>query len=576
MHLIDWLVVAAYLVWIVWSGIRKTHSTDELDGYFLAKRSLPWWAVGLSVMATQLSAITLVGTTGQGYADGMRFVQFYFGLPIAMIILSITLVPFFHRARVYTAYEFLEGRFDVKTRTLASLLFLLSRGLSCGVIIAAPAVILSIVLGWNLTLTILAIGLPTAIYTIIGGVQAVTWTDVKQMAVIVAGLFAVVIVLVLGLPQDVSLIGALHVAGATGRLDSVDFSFDWTETYTFWSGLVGGLFLMLSYFGCDQSQVQRYLTAKSVDEGRQSLLMSAYFKIPLQALVLITGVMLFLFYLFQPPPLLFNPKHAEAIERSGRGAEYQQLEAQFAQAFDGRRTASRAFASAPDDETARAAFQSSDAAVTAIRRRAALFVHEVTGDEAYRNTTGDTPVPDVNYVFPTFVTTTLPVGLVGLVIAAIFAAAMSSIAAELNSLATSTVIDIYRRHVKPGQTDTHYLTVSKLATAFWALFACFVATFAAGLGSLIEVVNRFGSFFYGSLLGVFVLALAFRRTNGHGAFFGLIGGMTAVAIFAFHPQTKGISFLWHNPIGMVALVVVGLLVSQFTGGRPSAAAPDRA
>ena len=567
MHLIDWLVVASYLVWIVWSGIRKTHSTGELDGYFLAKRSLPWWAVGLSVMATQLSAITLVGTTGQGYADGMRFVQFYFGLPIAMIILSLTLVPFFHRARVYTAYEFLEQRFDVKTRTLASVLFLLSRGLSCGVIIAAPAVILSIVLGWNLTLTILAIGLPTAVYTIIGGVQAVTWTDVKQMVVIVTGLLAVVIVLVLGLPDDVSLMGALHVAGATGRLNSVDFSFDWNETYTFWSGLLGGLFLMLSYFGCDQSQVQRYLTAKSVDEGRQSLLMSAYFKIPLQALVLITGVMLFLFYLFQPPPMLFNPKHAEAIERSGRSAEYQQLEAQFAQAFGGRRDASRALASAPDDESAHTAFQSSDEAVAEVRRRAATFVHEVTGDETYRNMSGDTPAPDVNYVFPTFVTTTLPIGLVGLVIAAIFAAAMSSIAAELNSLATSTVIDIYRRHLKPGQTDTHYLNVSKLATGFWGLFACFVATFAAGLGSLIEVVNRFGSFFYGSLLGVFVLALAFRRTNGHGAFVGLLAGMAAVAIFAFHPQTKGVSFLWHNPIGMIAVVVVGLLVSSFTGGR---------
>ncbi len=270
MHALDWLVVAAYLVWIVWDGIRKTHSTDDLDGYLLAKRSLPWWAVGLSVMATQLSAITLVGATGQGYADGMRFVQFYFGLPIAMIILSLTLVPFFYRARVYTAYEYLEKRFDAKTRTLASLLFLLSRGLSCGVIIAAPAVILSIVLDWNITLTIMAIGLPTALYTIVGGVQAVTWTDVKQMVVIIAGVVAAVIALLVGLPDDVSIGGALQVAGAAGRLNTVDFSFDWSQTYTFWSGLLGGLFLMLSYFGCDQSQVQRYLTAKSVDEGRQS------------------------------------------------------------------------------------------------------------------------------------------------------------------------------------------------------------------------------------------------------------------------------------------------------------------
>ncbi|HVH55579.1 MAG TPA: sodium:solute symporter [Vicinamibacterales bacterium] len=567
MRAVDWAVVAAYLVWIVWSGIRKTHSTDELEGYFLAKRSLPWWAVGLSVMATQLSAITLVGTTGQGYADGMRFVQFYFGLPIAMIILSATLVPFFHRARVYTAYEFLEKRFDAKTRVLASLLFLMSRGLSCGVIIAAPAVILSIVLGWNLTLTIVAIGLPTALYTIVGGVQAVTWTDVKQMVVIIAGLLAAVVVLLRGLPDDVSVGGALHVAGAAGRLRTLDFSFDFTQTYTFWSGLLGGLFLMLSYFGCDQSQVQRYLTAKSVDEGRQSLLMSAYFKIPLQALVLLTGVLLFVFYLFNPPPMLFNARHADVIRDSGRSTEYQQLETEFAGAFDQRRAAARMLASSPDNDNARAAFQSADGVLREVRRRAAAFVREVTGDDAYKGYTGDTPTPDVNYVFPWFVTTTLPIGLVGLVIAAIFAAAMSSIAAELNSLATSTVIDIYRRHVKADESDAHYLRISRMATAFWAVFACGVATFAAGLGSLIEVVNRFGSFFYGSLLGVFVLALGFRRVNGHGAFVGLIGGMTVVAIFAAHPQTKGVSFLWHNPIGVIAVVTVGILVSLATGGR---------
>src|SRR5215210_4696833 len=253
MHTLDWLVVAAYLVWIVYDGLKRTKAADEVEGYFLANRSLPWWAVGLSVMATQLSAITLVGATGQGYADGMRFVQFYFGLPIAMVILSVTLVPFFYRARVFTAYEYLEKRFDLKTRTLASVLFLMSRGLSCGVIVAAPSVILSIILGWNLPLTILAIGVPTAVYTMVGGVQAVTWTDVKQMAVIVGGILAAVVVLIMGLPDGVSVGSALHVAGAAGRLKPVDFRFDLHQTYTFWSGLIGGLFLMLSYFGCDQS-----------------------------------------------------------------------------------------------------------------------------------------------------------------------------------------------------------------------------------------------------------------------------------------------------------------------------------
>jgi len=574
MHLLDWLVVVVYLIWMVWDGVRRTTGSDQVEGYLLANRSLPWWAVGLSVMATQLSAITLVGGTGQGYADGMRFVQFYFGLPLAMIILSVTLVPFFYRAGVYTAYEYLERRFDLKTRTLASVLFLCSRGLSCGVIIAAPAVILSIVLGWNLTLTILAIGLPTAVYTMVGGVQAVTWTDVKQMAVIVVGLLAVIIALIAGLPADVSFGKALHVAGAAGRLTAVDFRFDWGQTYTFWSGLLGGLFLMLSYFGCDQSQVQRYLTAKSVKEGRDSLMMSAFVKIPLQALVLLTGVLVFVFYLFQQPPMLFNRVHAEKIATSDRAGEFQRLEGEFERAFAARRTAAAALAEA--DATTRpaaaAAFRTTDAEVKAIRGTAAQLVREVTGDGRYDDRTGDTPAPDVNYVFPTFVTTRLPPGLIGLIIAAIFAAAMSSIAAELNSLATSSVIDVYRRLLKPEATDAHYLNVSKLLTGFWGVVSCVVAMYAAGLGSLIEVVNRFGSFFYGSLLGVFVLALGFRRATGTGAFVGLLAGMAVVAAVATHPSTRGISFLWHNPIGVIAVVVVGSLVSLMTTPHAAKAA----
>ena len=303
MHFIDWLIITIYLIWIVSDGLKRSKGLNAVRGYFLANRSLPWWAVGLTVMATQMSAITLVGTTGQGYTDGMRFVQFYFGLPVAMIILSVTLVPFFYRANVYTAYEYLERRFDVRTRTLASLLFLLSRGLQAGVVIAAPAVILSIILNLNLTITILAIGLPTTIYTMFGGVQAVTWTDVKQMVIIVAGLAAAIVGLVMGLPDEIGVGEALHVAGTTGRLLTLDFTFDLNETYTVWSGMIGGLFLMLGYFGCDQSQVQRYLTARSVTAGRQSLMMSAFAKIPLQALILLTGVLVFTFYLFNAPPL---------------------------------------------------------------------------------------------------------------------------------------------------------------------------------------------------------------------------------------------------------------------------------
>jgi Na+/proline symporter len=558
MSWIDWAIVGVYLTWVVWDGIRLSRRTERIDGYFLANRSLPWWAVGLSVMATQMSAITLVGTTGQGYADGLRFVQFYFGLPLAMVILSVTVVPFFRRARVYTAYEFLERRFDVKTRTLTSLLFLLSRGMSCGVIIAAPAVILSIVLGWNLTLTILAIGVPTVFYTMKGGVQAVTWTDVKQMVIIVGGLFSAVVVLLVGLPDGVDLGSALHVAGSVGKLQAIDTRLDLTETYTLWSGLLGGLFLMLSYFGCDQSQVQRYLTAKSTDAARQSLLMSAYWKIPLQALILGTGVLVFVFFLFQPAPMLFNPVHADAVASSPRSGEYVALEREFDAAVAARRSAATALAATRDDAPARAAFVAADTAVADVRARAVDLVKAVTGDEAYR---------DVNYVFPTFVIEYMPVGLVGLLIAAVFAAAMSSIAAELNALSTATVIDFYRRHVRPEAPDGHFLFVSKVATAFWGAFACVVAVYAVNLGSLIEVVNRFGSFFYGSILGVFILALGVGRATGTGAFVGLIGGMGSVAFVAYvYPD---ISFLWHNVIGAVAVVLIGLSVSR-TAGRPPA------
>ncbi len=552
MHIIDWTIIVTYLAWVLYDGIKRAKGTGAIEGYFLASRSLPWWAVGLSVMATQMSAITLVGTTGQGYDDGIRFVQFYFGLPLAMIILSVTLVPFFHRARVFTAYEYLERRFDARTRALASFLFLMSRGLSAGVIIAAPAVILSIVLGWSLPLTILAIGVPTTLYTMFGGVQAVTWADVKQMVVIMVGVSAAVAALVAGLPDDVSLEPVLHVAGATGRLQAIDFTFDLNETYTFWSGLLGGLFLMLGYFGCDQSQVQRYLTAKSVDAGRHSLMMSAFAKIPLQVLILVMGVLVFCFYLFTEPPMLFNDAHQPAVEASGRAGEYRALDDEFRAAHAARRddaTAVIASRRAGDDvavQSATAAFQASDQHVVEIRARARDLVRDVTGDAAYT---------DVNYVFPTFITTHLPIGLVGLLIAAIFAAAMSSIAAELNALSAASTIDFYRRHVRREASDAHYLFFSKIATGFWGAFASVIALYAANLGSLIEVVNRFGSFFYGSLLGVFVLAVGMRRATSAGAFWGLIGGMASVAAVAtFFPD---VSFMWHNLVGVVAVCAIG-------------------
>ncbi|MFN7949826.1 MAG: sodium:solute symporter [Blastocatellia bacterium] len=554
MKLLDWLVVAAYLIYIVYDGLRLTKKSHEVEGYFLANRSLPWWAVGLSVMATQLSAITLVGTTGQAYADGMRFIQFYFGLPLAMIVLCVTVVPFFYRAKVYTAYEYLERRFDAKTRALASLCFLFQRALSCGVIIAAPSVILSIVLGWNEITTILVMGLSTTLYTMFGGVQAVTWTDVKQMVVIFTGMFVCLFIIISQFPEGVSVTEALRVAGAAGRLKTVDTSFNLNETYTLWSGLIGGMFLALSYFGCDQSQVQRFLTSRSVSEGRTSLLMSAFVKIPMQFVILFIGVMVFVFYQFQKPPMIFNQVEAAKMAQSPYSNEYEVLKAEYDLAFAAREKAATELAGASPDSNAaimlRQNYVESNNALNDVRKRAIELVKRATGSANFT---------DVNYVFPTFVTKYMPAGVVGLIIAAIFAAAMSSIAAELSALSTATVIDFYRRHLKPEAPDREYLMVAKLATGFWGIFACVVAVYASRLGSLIEVVNKFGSYFYGSLLGVFVLAIGTRRATGRGAFWGLLAGLASVWLVSLrYPK---VSFLWYNLLGCVAVVTVGMLLS---------------
>lgn len=562
MHPIDWAILVAFTGWIVYDGLKRTKDSHEIEGYFLANRSIPWWAAGISVMATQLSAITMIGTTGQGYNDGLRFIQFYFALPLAMIVLSVTLVPFFYNSGVYTAYEYLERRFDGKTRSFTSLLFLISRGMSCGAVVSAPAVVLSLVLGWDLTATALAITMPAVVYTMFGGVQAVTWTDVKIMVLIVAGLFAVIITAILGWPADVGLADGLSIAAATGRLRTFDFSFDLTNPYTFWSGTIAALFLFCSYFGTDQSQVQRYLTARSVDEARRSLLMSAYWKIPLQLLVLVLGVLVFVFYVFNPPPMLFSPAHVERLKAGPAAPAYEALQVEFDAAFHARRTAAVALAPARDSgnagrlATAQAAMRDREADLQSVRNRATALVRS-SGDEG--------AFTDVNYIIPRFILTQLPVGLVGLLILAIIMAATDTIAGELNSLSTATVIDFYKRRFRPTASDAHYLTVSKITTGLWGLFACAVAVWAADLGSLIEVVNRFGSFFYGSILGVFILAVAVPRATGNGAFFGLLAGMGSVAWVAFYTK---IAFLWHNVVGAVVVVLVGLLIS-LVDRRPS-------
>jgi SSS family solute:Na+ symporter len=567
-HPLNWAIVIGWLVYVVIHGIRRSTGTKELSGYFQANRSLPWWAVGLSVMATQLSAVTMIGTTGQGATDGMRFVQFYFGLPLAMVILGVTLVPFLHGSGVYTAYEFLERRFDAKTRSLTAFLFLVSRAMSCGAIISAPAVVFSAIFGWSIGWSVAIIGVPAVAYTIVGGVQAVTWVDVKQMMLIVTAIVAVTITLLVQIPVSPS--DALHIAGATGRLRVFDFSFSLTNTYTFWSGVIGGTFLMLSYFGTDQSQVQRYLAAKSVDEARSSLLISAYWKIPLQAMVLLIGVLVFVFYQFERPPLLFNPAH-ERLVRKEQPAAFGALESRYATGVVARDAAARAVARARDhgaDAEAVSAMQTyraQQAGVDSVRTEALALAARVTGE----------PSRDVNYIIPRYVLDHLPIGLAGLFIAAVIAAAMNAISGELNSLSTATVIDFYRRWVRREASDEHFLKVSRAATGFWGIFACIIATYAVNLGSLIEVVNRFGSFFYGSILGVFLLAMI-PASRATGAFVGLLAGMATVGAVNF--GVPAVSFLWHNVIGAVTVVIVGMIISAATrmGGvsdRPTSAAP---
>jgi len=507
-------------------------------------------------MATQMSAITLIGTTGQAYNDGMRFIQFYFGLPLAMIILCVTAVPFFYRAKVFTAYEYLEQRFDAKTRSLTSFFFLVSRGLSVGVIIAAPAVILSIVLGWDELATIFVIGLTTTIYTMLGGVRAVTWTDVKQMVVIFVGLTTIVFIIIASLPNGVSLGDGLHLAGAAGRLETIDFSFDLTERYTIWSGLFAAVFLFLSYFGCDQSQVQRYLTARSIDEGRTSLLMSAFLKIPVQFMILLIGVLVFVFYQFQPAPMIFNAVDASRAALH-EPAGFEQLQTEFRELDSERRRAALDFVAQRGT--------SRDAQVRQVYVDAADAVQQKHGEaiEFIRDTNSDTNFTDVNYVFPSFVINNMPIGVVGLIIAAILAAAMSSVAAELNSLATATTMDFYKRYFRPERSERQLVFFGRLATAVWGVFACVVATFATNLGSLIEVVNTFGSFFYGSLLGVFVLAFAVPRAAPAGAFYGLLFGIVSVWIASTYTN---IAFLWFNVVGCLVTVAAGYVISLTSGG----------
>jgi SSS family transporter len=545
MKTLDWIVLVTSLVSIVAYGLYRSRGSNTVDRYLLADRAMPWYAMALSIMATQASAITFISTTGQSYVDGMRFVQFYFGLPIAMIIISATAVPLFHRAKVYTAYEYLEKRFDGKTRTLASIIFLCQRGLSAGLTIYAPALVLSVILGWPERNTTFLMGVTVVTYTVLGGIKAVTWSDVQQMCIIFLGLLVSLITVIVLLPKTVSFGDAVFLAGAAGRLNAVTTNFNWNDRFNIWSGLLGGTFLFLSYFGCDQSQVQRYLTGKSIAQSRLSLLFNAVAKIPMQFFILFIGAMVFVFYLFVQPPLLFQ--HTELARIQGRG-DYAAVAESYQRGFDERRQATLALVDAHHQGDAAAAereiaqYHAAQKQIDRARTEAALMVSASGGEKDFS---------DTNYIFLSFVTKYLPAGIVGLVIAVIFAATMSASSGEINSLATVTVVDIYRR-IRPRAGDHHYVVASRLATLFWGAYAVVFAGWGKHLGSLIVAVNVVGSLFYGSLLGCFVLAFGFRRVRGTATFVGMLAGEAAI-FWAF--LFTGISWLWYNVIG--CLVVVG-------------------
>ncbi|MFL6354781.1 MAG: sodium:solute symporter [Bryobacteraceae bacterium] len=554
MRALDWFVLFGWLTFLVSYGLYRGRGSDSVNKYLLAGRTMPWYAMGLSILATQASAITFISTTGQGYVDGLRFVQFYFGLPIAMVILCATAVPIFHRANVYTAYEYLERRFDGKTRALVSLVFLIQRGLAAGIGLYAPAVALSVVLGWSDRLTTALIGLLVITYTATGGIKALTWADVQQMSMIFVALVTSLVVVVHALPQGVSFVDALRLAGAAGRLNAVDLSLNFSNRYNVWSGLIGGGFLALAYFGCDQSQVQRYLTGKSIAQSRLSLIFNAIVKIPMQVFILFIGAMVFVLSLFVPSPAIFQPLEAARLAKS---SSWRPIESNYQQAFEQRRNAAYALASAiqkrgPETNQALSHFRQAQSAFTQSRQQALQMVAREHGGEKF---------DDTNYIFLSFVTSYLPVGLVGLVIGVIFSASMGSTSGEINSLATVSVVDIYRRYFVRAGTDRHYLIASRCLTVFWGVYAIsFAALGARGFGALIVRVNIVGSLFYGGLLGVFVLAFFFKRVQGTAAFCGVLAG--EAAIFATASFTQ-ISFLWYNVIGCVFVVAVALLLSRF-------------
>jgi Na+/proline symporter len=547
MTYLDWIVLGIFFAYTIWDGMRAGKGERSMEKMLLAGRSQNWWVIGISVMATQASAITFIGATGQSFMYDMRFLQVYLGLPIAMVILCLTLVPFFYRLKVYTAYEALENRFGLPVRLTTSAFFLISRGASLGITIAAPAYVLALVLDWSLTPTILLIGSVATVYTLFGGIAAVLRTDMKQMLLMLIGLVFCFVYLVYRLPEGVGFGDSLHLAGVLGKLEILDFNWDMSEKYNIWSGLIAGLFLMLSYFGADQSMVQRYLTAKSLTDARASLIFSAIFKIPMQFFILLLGVNLFVFYLFADRPLLFFPDTNEAPSTQVR--VFDQVNAE-------RRKTAFAFLASPDDPKLAHQLQELNEEAQQLRWKE---IHRL-------ETVSESPRNDTNYVFPFFMLTELPPGITGLLIAAILAATLSSVDSMLNSLTASTVVDWYQRLGRSKKTEQHYLYITYAFTAFWGLFATLTALFFGETESIIEVVNQLGSYFYGSILGVFLLLFT-RRATGFSALAGLgisLGVVLVVGLFS------PIEYLWLNPIGLLVAWFSGFVLGGGNARLPEA------
>jgi len=558
MNYLDLIVLFGTLLTIVGYGVYKTRGQHNIEGYLLGDKSMKWGTIGLSVMATQASAVTFISTPGQAYESGMGFVQNYFGLPIALIIVSTVFIPIFYKLKVYTAYEFLENRFDLKTRLLSAFLFLVQRGLAAGITIYAPAIIISSILGWNLMLTILITGLLVIIYTVSGGTRAVSITQKHQMAVIMAGMTAAFFMMIGYISDYVTFGEAVTIAGRLEKLNAVDFDFNFEKRYTFWSGITGGLFLALAYFGTDQSQVQRYIGGKNVKESRMGLMFNAVFKIPMQFFILFVGVMAYVFYLFYQPPVHFKEASVVLLKDSQYNTEYLALEQQYEDITNQRREVALSFAKANEDiEQQQLGDELSQLDQASIATR-----EEVK--ELITKMDPEIETKDSDYVFLTFILNYLPHGLIGLLIAVIFSAAMSSTSSELNALASTTSIDFYKRLVQKDGSDTHYLNASKMLTFAWGVIAIIFAIVAKNSENLIEAVNIVGSIFYGTILGIFLVAFFFKGVKGNAVFYAALVAQTMVFVFHFLTLAEVITlgYLWYNAIGCLITILVSLSLQK--------------